>query len=333
VAYSTAGSGPVLLMDPGWVTHLRAQLQVGSFASFLDGLARHFTVVRFDKPGCGLSDHEGLGSGFAGQVSGVLAVADAVRARRFGLFGASQGGQVAIAVAARRPDRVESLVLYGTCGNGADLAPSGVREALSGLVSGHWGLGSRVLTDIFVPDAGPEEVDSFARFQRASASAGVARDLLDLYYTTDVSDLLPLIQARTAVLHREGDTATAFGLGRQVAAAIPGAVLVPLAGRAHLFYFGDWEAVLAAMVDFLLPAEAGSFHLTPREVDVARLVAAGLTNHAIAAELRIAARTVDTHVGNIRGKLGARSRAQVAAWITEHDDGHRVRYHGDNAST
>ena len=320
MAYSTVGSGPVLLMDPGWVTHLRAQLQVGFFAAFLDGLAQRFTVVRFDKPRCGLSDHDGLGSGFDGQVSAVLAVADAVRARRFSLFGASQGGQVAIAVAARHPDRVEALVLYGTCGNGADLAPSAVREALLGLVSGHWGLGSRVLTDIFVPDAAPEAVDSFARLQRASASAEVARDLLELYYATDVSDLLPLIQARTAVLHREGDAATAFSLGRRVAAAIPGAVLVPLAGTAHLFYFGDWEAILRAVVDFVLPAEAASAHLTPREVQVARLVAAGLTNHAIAAELGIAARTVDTHVGNIRGKLEARSRAQVAAWITEHDN-------------
>jgi pimeloyl-ACP methyl ester carboxylesterase/DNA-binding CsgD family transcriptional regulator len=327
------GSGPVLLMDPGWVTHLRAQVQVGAFGAFLDGLARRFTVVRFDKPGCGLSDHDGLGSGFGGQVSAVMAVADAVRARRFSLFGASQGGQVATAVAARHPDRVEGLVLYGTCGNGADLAPPEVREALLGLVSGHWGLGSRVLTEIFVPDAGPEAMDSFARFQRASASAGVARDLLELYYATDVSDLLPLIQARTTVLHREGDTATAFSLGRRVAAAIPGAVLVPLAGRAHLFYFGDWEAVLAATVDFALPAEAASVHLTPREVHVARLIAAGLTNHAIAGQLGIADRTVDTHVGNIRGKLGARSRAQIAAWITEHDDGRRVGYLGGEAST
>jgi pimeloyl-ACP methyl ester carboxylesterase/DNA-binding CsgD family transcriptional regulator len=321
-------------MDPGWVTHLRAQLQVGYFAAFIDGLAQRFTVVRFDKPGCGLSDHDGLGSGFDGQVSALMAVADAVRARRFSLFGASQGGQVAIAVAARHPDRVETLVLYGTCGNGADLAPPEVREALLGLVAGHWGLGSRMLSDIFVPDAGPEAMDSFARLQRASASAGVARDLLQLYYATDVSDLLPLIQARTAVLHREGDTATSFSLGRQVAAAIPGAVLMPLVGRAHLFYVGDWEAVLGATVDFVLPAEAASVNLTPREVHVARLVAAGLTNHAIAAELRIAPRTVDTHVGNIRVKLGARSRAQVAAWITEHDDdGRRVGDHGGNAPT
>jgi DNA-binding CsgD family transcriptional regulator len=191
-----------------------------------------------------------------------------------------------------------------------------------------------VLSDIFVPDAGPEAMDSFARLQRASASAGVARDLLELYYATDVSDLLPLVQARTAVLHREGDTATGFSLGRRVAAAIPGAVLVPLAGRAHLFYVGDWEAVLHATVDFLLPAEAASVHLTPRELRVARLVAAGLTNQAIAADLGIAARTVDTHVGNIRGKLGARSRAQVAAWITEHDkDGRRFGNHGGTVPT
>ena len=319
VAYSTTGSGPVLLMDPGWVTHLRRQLEVGSFAAFVDALAQRFTVVRFDKPGCGLSDPQGHGAGFDGQVAALMAVADAVRARRFSVFGASQGGHVAVAAAARHPDRVEGLVVYGACARGADLAPPKVQKALSGLVAGHWGLGSRLMTDILVPNAASDEVESLARLQRASAPAEVARDLLELYYATDVSDLLPLIRARTAVLHREGDAAAAFALGRHLAAEIPGAVLVPLPGDAHLFYYGDWRAVLEAAAEFLAPAVAMSVQLTPREVDVARLVAAGLTNNAIAAELRISARTVDTHVGNIRGKLGARSRAQVAAWITQYD--------------
>ena len=58
--------------------------------------------------------------------------------------------------------------------------------------------------------------------------------------------------------------------------------------------------------------------LTGRETEVAGLVAEGLTNQAIATRLTIAPRTAEAHVENIRRKLGVRSRAQIAAWVTEH---------------
>ncbi|MFF4763473.1 ATP-binding protein [Streptomyces sp. NPDC001292] len=57
--------------------------------------------------------------------------------------------------------------------------------------------------------------------------------------------------------------------------------------------------------------------LTPRELEVARLIAEGLSNKAIAAKLVIARRTAEAHVEHILGKLGFSSRAQVAAWVAE----------------
>ena len=58
--------------------------------------------------------------------------------------------------------------------------------------------------------------------------------------------------------------------------------------------------------------------LTPREVQVLRLVATGKTNRAIAAELVLSERTVDRHVSNIFTKLGVSSRAAATAWAYEH---------------
>ena len=95
-------------------------------------LAERFTVIRYDKPGCGLSDRDGMDLSFDGQVA-ALAVADAVGAGRFRLFGASQGGQLA----ARYPDRVEALVPYGTCASDNDLAPAEVRDSIVALVRAH----------------------------------------------------------------------------------------------------------------------------------------------------------------------------------------------------
>ena len=318
VAYSAVGAGPPLLCDSGWITHLRGQLELFSYAAFMERLAGRFTVIRYDKPGCGLSDRDGIDLSFDGQVAAALAVADAVGARRFSLFGASQGGQLAAAIAAKCPERVDALVLYGTCANGADLAPPQVRDSIVALTRAHWGLGSKMLAGIFVPDPTAEDVETFTRLQRAAASAAVGSRLLEVYYETDIRALLPTIKARTAVLHREGDSATPFELGREVATLIPGATLIPLPGSGHLFYQGEWEPVLAAVLGFLGEPAGVQPRLTGRELEVARLVADGLTNHSIAVRLSIAPRTAEAHVENIRRKLEVRSRAQIAAWITEH---------------
>jgi DNA-binding NarL/FixJ family response regulator len=63
------------------------------------------------------------------------------------------------------------------------------------------------------------------------------------------------------------------------------------------------------------PAAPGA--ATPRELEIAALVAEGLSNKAIAAELVISPATVARHIANLMLKLGFRSRAQIAAWITD----------------
>jgi DNA-binding CsgD family transcriptional regulator/pimeloyl-ACP methyl ester carboxylesterase len=270
VAYSTAGAGPALLCDSGWITDLVGQLELFSFGSFMGRLADRFTVIRYDKPGCGLSDRDAIDLSFDGQLAAALAVADAVGASRFRLFGASQG------------------------------------------------LGLKALAGAFVADPTADDVEAFARFQRASASADVAARLLAVYYDTDIRALLPEVLAPTAVLHRGADRGTKFELGREVAALIPGATLVPLPGSSHVFYHGDWPAVLDATLGFLSEPGNAKPRLTDRELEVAELIAEGLTNQAIARRLSVAPRTAEAHVENIRRKLGVRSRAQIAAWETEH---------------
>ena len=67
------------------------------------------------------------------------------------------------------------------------------------------------------------------------------------------------------------------------------------------------------------PTHRDPIPLSRREREVAALVARGLTNREIAAELVIAERTAGTHVSNLLGKLGARTRSQIAAWAVERD--------------
>lgn len=316
VAYSVIGHGPFLLCDTGWVSHLEKMLEIEWSHSFFVALAERFAVVRYDKAGCGLSDRTGVDLTFEAQVRTLAAIVDELKARRFHLFGASQGSQVAASLAAREPERTARVVLYGACPRGDELAPASVRESILSLVRAHWGLGSQSLANVFMPDASAQDNRDFAELQRSAATGAVAAELLAEYYRTDVSSLLPRINSPTLVLHRADDRATPFALGRQVASLIPNATFVPLSGSAHLFWKDDWRPIVDAMVDFLEEPAAPRAVLTARELEVAKLVADGLTNQEIARRLSIAQRTAETHLENIRQKLGFRSRAQIASWVT-----------------
>jgi len=68
------------------------------------------------------------------------------------------------------------------------------------------------------------------------------------------------------------------------------------------------------------PGDAAWAPLSAREFEVARLIAGGLTNREIAAELSIAPKTVSAHVEHILARLGAARRAEIAAWVAALDD-------------
>ena len=333
VAYATAGRGPALLVPAAWIGHLELAWQDPAVRAFYAPLAAHRTVVRYDKPDCGLSDPWPGRQTLETDLEVLRVVADELRLDRFDLLGISMAAPVSAAFAASHPDRVGRLVLYGGYANGRRIASAGVAAAMVDLVQAHWGLGSDVLADVFLPDGSAEAKAHFARLQRDSAPTEVAARLLAQCYELEVEGLLEQIAAPTLVLHRRGDRAIPFRLGRDLAARIPGARLVSLAGRGHLPYAGDAAAVIGAILAFLEPPagkprpappvrSAGA--LTARQLQVAALVAEGLTNRQIAERLGIQERSAEGHLERIRQRLGVSSRAQVAAWWARRADAGEV---------
>jgi DNA-binding CsgD family transcriptional regulator len=212
---------------------------------------------------------------------------------------------------------VTHLVLYGGWVDGDGVAAPAVREHVLGLVDQHGGFASDVLTEIFAPDADAGFRAMFSRYQRESASAAWAHQLLAACYDIDVADDLRQIRAPTSVIHRQDDRAVPLAEGERLAAGIDGATLTVLAGRTHIPFAGDTHSVLNAMRRGLeLPSlDRGTQPtLTPRQTQVAELVAQGWSNRQIAEELVISERSAESHVERIRTRLGFRSRAQIAAW-------------------
>jgi pimeloyl-ACP methyl ester carboxylesterase/DNA-binding CsgD family transcriptional regulator len=324
VAYSVVGSGPPLVCLLGWVSHLGQLWDMPAYRRFVTALAREHTVIRYDKLGCGLSDREREVFTLESELEVLEALVGHLGLRRFSLFGSCDGGQVAAAYAAGNPAAVASLLIYGSCASGGDLAPEPVRRSVLSLVRAHWGLGSRVLADIWLPDAAAETIDWFARFQRAAATSDMAAGLLEMFYQSDVEAILPTIRVPTLVLHRRGSRAVRFELGRQVASLIPGAQLSALEGRSQPIYAEREEVAAAAVSAFVRehsgapePAAAGH-RLTGRELQVVSLIVEGSTNSEIARVLGVSVRTIDAHVEHVRTKLGLRARTQIAVWGSQH---------------
>ena len=246
VAYAVSGDGPPLVAAAWWVSHLELDWRDEAFRRFWDALAEGYTLVRYDRLGVGMSDREGHDAQrtVEGEVALLGRVLDELALERVVLLGGSSGGCAAISFAARFPERVERLLLYGAYADGAAISTPEVRKAIVTTVRSHWGLGSRLLADIFLGTVGSAEQERFARYQRAAASAETAARLLELIYRTDVRAELPLVQVPTVVVHRRSDRAIPYALGRELAAAVPGATLIPLEGSAHFPWAGDADSVV-----------------------------------------------------------------------------------------
>ena len=315
VAYAVTGRGPVLLHAPGWLTHLEASWALPAERAFYEMLARGRTLVRYDRPGCGLSGPTDRAPSLELEVETLAAVHAAVATGPVELFGASLGAAAAAGLAADLPGAVSRLVLYGGWVRGRDLGSPEVRAHVLGLIGEHWGLGSDVLAGIFAPGTDPAARAAFTAYQREAASPRTAQGLLAAAYALDLTDRLGRITAPTLVVHRDRDRAAPLAQGRALAAGIQGARLEVLPGRDHLPYVGDAAALAGSVRRFLgLPPPRPGTVLTPRQQQVARLVAEGRTNREIAAELTITERSAESHVERIRDRLGFPTRARLASW-------------------
>lgn len=318
VAYATAGAGPTLLFVGGWLSHLRLSWDLLEERLFLEALARGTTLVRYDRCGCGLSDRpEQTEWSLDLERETVKTVMSAVGSSRFDLLASSLGVPIAIDWAARHPETVNRLILYGGWARGADLASPETREHVVGIVRSHWGLGSDVLTEIFAPEASAATRASVAAYQRQASSAETAARLLAACYSVDVVDQLSGVVAPTLVLHRTDDRAAPIEQSRLIASRIGAAQLVELPGRSHLPFVGDVDALVTEIRRFLDLAalrKTAVPSLTKRQEEVAELVSRGLTNRNIARRLGIDERSAEGHVERIRDRLGVRSRAQISAW-------------------
>jgi class 3 adenylate cyclase len=259
IAFQVHGGGPLdLVFVPGFVSHVELIWEEPAIAGFMRRLASFARLIVFDKRGQGLSDRLGHPPTLEESMDDLRAVMDAAGSERAAIFGISEGGPVSVLFAATFPDRVASLVLYGTFARmlkapGFTQGVSAERfERWAELVRDEWG--GAVAVDLWAPsDAGNPEFERWwSRLLRQGTSPSGAIELMKLYREIDVRLALPAISAPALVLHRHEDRLIPARQGEYLADRIPGARYVELSGADHLPTVGDQAALLDEVEEFLV---------------------------------------------------------------------------------
>ncbi len=262
LAYAVAGEGPPLVRAGNWMTHLRYDVESPVWRHWVRDLSQRYRYIRYDERGCGLSDWDAPGFTFDDWVDDLASVVDSLELDRFPLLGVSQGGAVAVAYAARHPDRVSKLVLCGAYARGRAVravGPDERRAAALDLELARVGWGNddpafrQVFAAQFIPGGTREDWSSFDHLQRRTTSAENAVRFLEQFAHIDVRDLAGQVACPTLVMHASGDRRVPVRYGEELATLIPQARFVALEGGNHLLTAGEpaWGTFCAELDAFL----------------------------------------------------------------------------------
>lgn len=330
IAWTSIGDGSTLIHMPGVpFSNVEGEWRIPLLRRLFTDLAGHVRFIQYDGRGTGRSQREVSDLSLGGYLLDVDAVVEASGASQVVLLGFYHSVTHAVAWAARHPERVRGLVLFGGALRGMDPMQGPGTQALLSLIERDW--------DTFVESAAhawlgwPEgdEGRLAADWFRTSTTPTVARATLQAAYAIDVTADAARVRCPALVLHRVDATVIPIDLSADLAQALPNGRLEMLPGASASLFFEDGDQVVERLIEFVEdPAAAhpvtatalgrrrarGSGALTPREIEVLRLLANGESNGQIAASLEISINTVERHVANLYRKIDARGRADATAW-------------------
>jgi class 3 adenylate cyclase len=317
IAYQVVGDGPLdLVYVPGWVSHVEYQWENPRLARAFERLASYSRLILFDKRGTGLSDRvpDSALPTLEERMDDVRAVMDAAGSERAALFGTSEGGPMSLLFASTYPERTRALILQASypMRRWTPDFPWGVtpeqQAVYAELTERNWGKGGDI--GFRTPaDASARDMQRFANLCRMAASPGAALTLLKMNFEIDVRSVLPTIQVPTLILHRTDDQRVNVGGSRYMAKRIPGAKYVEFPGDSHAWWFGDTDAILDAIEEFL----TGTHHAPEPDRVLATVLftdIVGSTEHAARLGDRRWRELLDDHDRLVRGQI-ERSRGRL----------------------
>src|SRR5215218_295120 len=243
LAYAVAGEGPPLVRAANWMTHLGYDVESPVWKHWVRDLSLNHRFIRYDERGCGLSDWEAPNFTFDDWVADLESVVEALGLERFPLLGVSQGGAVAVAYAARHPERVTKLVLCSAYAQGRAVRAAGDDEKRAAaldleLARVGWGRDDPAFRQVFaaqfLPDGTRADWAAFDQLQRRTTSPDNAVRFLEEFGRIDVRDAAREVSCPTLIMHSRDDHRVPMRFGEELAALIPHSRLVALSSNNHL---------------------------------------------------------------------------------------------------
>jgi len=262
LAYASVGTGPTLVKAANWLNHLDYDWESPVWRHWWWELSGRYQLVRYDERGCGLSDWDVEDFSLEAWVADLETVVDAAGLGRFILLGISQGGPVAITYAARHPERVRGLILFGTFMQGRRIRATTAQEQEEArvqvqLVRLGWGQDDatfrRVFAMQFMPEATQEQWTAFDELQRRTTSTANAVRFVEAFGGIDVTNLVSDVSAPSLVIHCRGDVRLPIEGARQLAALLPDGRFVILDSANHVLLEDEpaWPQFLAEIDTFI----------------------------------------------------------------------------------
>lgn len=265
LAVARTGDGPPLVRAGVWMSHVEHDWRTSVWARFLGALSERHTLIRYDARGMGLSDRDAPVS-FEAAVGDLEAVIDSLGFEQVSLLGISFGGAVAVAYAARHPQRVARIVTAGAFVRGTIAAQPELRdrvEAMATLFEVGWATDNpafrNLVSTLGFPSATPRQLDEINELQLHSATGAKAAELMRMSSRSDASAMAPNVRCPTLILHSRGDAWVPCERSREMARLIPGSRFMELPGANHIILPQDpaFGAYLGEIAEFLAGADTG----------------------------------------------------------------------------
>lgn len=266
IAYQVVGEGPLdLVLNHGWVSNIDLQWDEPHLAAFLNRLASFSRLITFDKRGVGLSDRVPVNElpTLEQRMDDLGAVMDAVGSEHAALFGVSEGGAMCLLFAASHPERVRSVLTFGTYAKRTwtpdyPWAPTpDEREAEYLHTLETWGRAQDVASVFPSMVGNPAFREWIGAYFRAAASPAAAVALLRMNTQTDIRAILGTIRVPALIMNRVEDGDVKADEARFIASQIPGATLQLFPGADHVPWVGHTDDILGEIEEFL----TGSRHV------------------------------------------------------------------------
>ncbi len=328
IAYAVTGSGPTLIRLP-WVpfSNVVAEWRIPSLHRAYFALSDHLRLVQYDGRGTGHSQRDVDEVTLETMLRDLEAVVEATGSQRFALLGLFVSCSAAIAYAARHPERMTGLVLFGGALRFWDLLGVSSTQALMSLIERDWDTFVEAATHAWYGWPDPVTGTRGAAAFRDATTPEIARKTLREASRTDVSADATTIRCPALVLHRSGASTIPLSASEALVAALPASRLELIDGSSANLFAEYPEEVARRIVGFVEdpaapptvpPRRPAGPHtvggLSPREMDVLRRIAAGESNGEIARHLHLSINTVERHVTNLYRKIDVRSRAEATAF-------------------